>query len=172
MKSVRLQQIGGDVRDITVESNNGTYTVHIGDDTHGLAITMAGHGHGVLRIGHRIIPFAAAAVDKMIHIWINGRVFQFEQVDARNRASSGGTTAATVGDVTAPMPGTVLKVSVAVGAIVKPQQQVVLLESMKMEMTLSAPAAARVTAIHCKEGELVQMGAVLVSLEAVDDESA
>jgi biotin carboxyl carrier protein len=70
------------------------------------------------------------------------------------------------------MPGTVLKVSVAVGDVVQPQQQVVLLESMKMEMTLSAPAEARVTAVNCKEGELVQMGAVLVSLEAVEHESA
>lgn len=172
MKTVYLQQAGREAQELTVESNDGSCKVLVAGDSHDLAITMAGHGHGILRIGNRVVPFAAAAVDNKIHIWMDGRVHQFKQIDPRKRTGMSGGTVMTVGDVTAPMPGTVLKVSVAVGDVVQPQQQVVLLESMKMEMTLSAPAEARVTAVNCKEGELVQMGAVLVSLEAVEHESA
>ena len=36
---------------------------------------------------------------------------------------------------------------------------------MKMEMTLSAPEAATVQEIRCHEGQLVEMGAILIKLE-------
>ena len=41
------------------------------------------------------------------------------------------------------------------------------MESMKMEMTLSAPFAGTVKAIHCTPGELVETGRLLAELEPV-----
>ena len=42
---------------------------------------------------------------------------------------------------------------------------VVLLEAMKMELPLRAPADGTVAAVHCREGELVQAESVLVELQ-------
>ena len=42
---------------------------------------------------------------------------------------------------------------------------VVLLEAMKMELPLRAPADATVAAVHTRDGELVQADAVLVELQ-------
>jgi acetyl/propionyl-CoA carboxylase alpha subunit len=67
--------------------------------------------------------------------------------------------------VTAPMPGTVIKVLVAEGDQVRAREPLVILEAMKMETPLTAPYDAKVLKVHVAEGDSVQGGAVLVELE-------
>jgi acetyl/propionyl-CoA carboxylase alpha subunit len=67
--------------------------------------------------------------------------------------------------VTAPMPGTVLKVLVEPGAHVKAREPLVVLEAMKMETPLVSPYDATVRAVHVAEGDRVAAGAVLVELD-------
>jgi acetyl-CoA/propionyl-CoA carboxylase biotin carboxyl carrier protein len=67
--------------------------------------------------------------------------------------------------VTAPMPGTVIKVNVAPGDDVAARQPLVVLEAMKMETPLVSPYEARVRAVHVAEGDRVVGGAPLVELE-------
>jgi acetyl/propionyl-CoA carboxylase alpha subunit len=67
--------------------------------------------------------------------------------------------------VTAPMPGTVLKVHVRAGSSVKARQPLVVLEAMKMETPLTSPYDATVRAVHVQEGDRVAGGAVLVELD-------
>ena len=68
-------------------------------------------------------------------------------------------------ELTAPMPGTVIKVLVAPGDQVHARQPLVLLEAMKMETPLTAPYDAVVRSVHVAEGDRVAGGAVLVELE-------
>jgi acetyl/propionyl-CoA carboxylase alpha subunit len=67
--------------------------------------------------------------------------------------------------VTAPMPGTVLRVFVAEGDNVEPRQPLLVLEAMKMETPLTSPYDAVVRAVHVAEGDRVEGGALLVELE-------
>jgi acetyl-CoA carboxylase biotin carboxyl carrier protein len=67
-------------------------------------------------------------------------------------------------NVNAHITGTVWKIEVAVGDAVGEGQTCVILESMKMEMPVEAPAAGRVEAILVKEGQAVNEGDVLVTL--------
>ena len=66
--------------------------------------------------------------------------------------------------ITAPMPGTVIRVLVAAGDTVVPRQPLVVLEAMMMETPLVSPYDATVKAVHVSEGDRVAAGAVLVDL--------
>jgi acetyl/propionyl-CoA carboxylase alpha subunit len=67
--------------------------------------------------------------------------------------------------VTAPMPGTVIRLLVTAGDSVRARQPLVVLEAMKMETPLTSPYDAIVRAVHVAEGDRVAGGAVLVELE-------
>jgi acetyl/propionyl-CoA carboxylase alpha subunit len=67
--------------------------------------------------------------------------------------------------LTAPMPGTVIKVLAAPGDQVEHRQTLLVLEAMKMETPVVSPYAAVVRAVHVVEGDQVAGGAVLVELE-------
>jgi acetyl-CoA carboxylase biotin carboxylase subunit len=66
------------------------------------------------------------------------------------------------GVLTAPMPATVIKVHVKPGDTVKKGDVVVVLEAMKMELPLRALGSGVVSAVRCREGELVQADATLI----------
>jgi biotin carboxyl carrier protein len=67
--------------------------------------------------------------------------------------------------VTAPMPGKVVRVLVAPGDEVKARQGLVVVEAMKMENELRAARDGRVRDVAVKEGQSVDAGAVLLTLE-------
>ncbi|HYZ20473.1 MAG TPA: biotin carboxylase N-terminal domain-containing protein [Gaiellaceae bacterium] len=83
-----------------------------------------------------------------------------EAAHAGTAAASGEQSA-----LTAPMPGTVIKVLAAPGDRVGPRQTLLVLEAMKMETPLVSPYEAVVRAVHVAEGDQVTGGAVLVELE-------
>ena len=68
--------------------------------------------------------------------------------------------------VTAPMPGTVLRILAREGDRVESRQPLLLLEAMKMETPLVSPYDAVVRRVLVTEGERVAGGTVLVELEA------
>lgn len=67
-------------------------------------------------------------------------------------------------NLTAPMPGIVTEVLVAVGDRVVRGQEVVILESMKMETPVMSASDGVVTGIKVKVGDSVGVGAVLVEI--------
>jgi acetyl/propionyl-CoA carboxylase alpha subunit len=67
--------------------------------------------------------------------------------------------------LTAPMPGTVIRVSVARGDRVAARQTLLVLEAMKMETPIVSPYEAVVRDVHVQEGDRVAGGALLVELE-------
>jgi acetyl-CoA/propionyl-CoA carboxylase biotin carboxyl carrier protein len=85
--------------------------------------------------------------------------------DVDATAHEHGAGAAEQSAVTAPMPGTVIKVLVEPGASVAARAPLVVLEAMKMETPLVSPYAATVRAVHVAEGDRVAGGAVLVELD-------
>ncbi|KAK5881908.1 hypothetical protein CesoFtcFv8_020546 [Champsocephalus esox] len=64
-----------------------------------------------------------------------------------------------------PMPGTVVAVSVKPGDTVAEGQEICVIEAMKMQNSLTAARDAKVKSVHCKAGETVGEGDLLVELE-------
>jgi 3-methylcrotonyl-CoA carboxylase alpha subunit len=76
--------------------------------------------------------------------------------------SEGQTTDRTV----APMPGRIVLVKINEGDSVAEGQELIVMEAMKMEITLKAPRAAKIAAVSAKAGEFVEADAVLARFEA------
>jgi len=81
-----------------------------------------------------------------------------QSTDAPAPAPSGST------QITAPMPGTIVKVNVNAGDIVKRAQPVLVLEAMKMENDIVSPVDGKVLAIYTKQGASVNTGDLLISI--------
>ena len=125
-------------------------------------------GEGVCRTGTgRAFPFAWAWVGPSansgeLHLWLDGDLHIFRPAEGRRR---GGATGADVsGDILAPMPGAVLNVLVAEGAQVEQKQTVVVMESMKMELLITAPRDGVVRRVSVQPGQQVERGMRLMEL--------
>jgi acetyl-CoA carboxylase biotin carboxyl carrier protein len=68
-------------------------------------------------------------------------------------------------DLIANMAGTIFKVLVAPGDEVEAGQDVIVLESMKMEIPLQAEAGGKVATVNVEEGQFVNEGEVLLVME-------
>jgi biotin carboxyl carrier protein len=68
--------------------------------------------------------------------------------------------------LTSPMPATIVKVLATPGQTVKAGDALVIVEAMKMELSVRAPFDGVVKAVHCKEKEIVQPEQTLVELES------
>ena len=70
------------------------------------------------------------------------------------------------GDVCAPMPGRIVRVTVSVGDSVDLGTPLLAMEAMKMENELFAPVAGTVTAVEVTTGDAVEPGQALIKIEA------
>ena len=102
-------------------------------------------------------------------LWIDGWRFGIEALDERSRAirelSAAAAGPAGPAPVVAPMPGLIVRVQVAIGDQVRAGQGIVVMEAMKMENELRAPADGIVRAIAATPGQAVEKGAKLVEFE-------
>jgi pyruvate carboxylase subunit B len=97
---------------------------------------------------------------------VAGENWPVEVIDERTRhirsLTGGGARPAGPAVLRAPMPGMVVRVLVEEGAVVAAAAGVVVLEAMKMENELRAPAAATVRKVHIRPGQAVEKGQPLV----------
>jgi len=68
-------------------------------------------------------------------------------------------------NVSAPMPGRVVRVLVSEGAEVQVGAGLVVVEAMKMQNEMKAPKSGRVLSVKASEGDTVAAGEVLVTIE-------
>ena len=112
--------------------------------------------------GHRFRGSFAREDGEFTVFWDDG-AFRFSEKQLLVADSS--VAAAGDSEFGAPMHGTVVALLVEPGTIVAAGDPVVVIEAMKMEQTLRAPAAGRVKEFRCKPGDLVDRGASLVDFE-------
>jgi acetyl-CoA/propionyl-CoA carboxylase biotin carboxyl carrier protein len=98
----------------------------------------------------------------VVWVTIDGEVFSFTVTHGAARARAG---ASDQDAFTPPMSATVVRIAVKVGDSIMDGDVLIALEAMKMELPIRAPRDGVVQAIHCKEGELVQPGHVLLELK-------
>ena len=103
----------------------------------------------------RIVPDGTG-----LHLIHEGRAYSVAMPD---RTVEDGETASALSDVTAPLPGKVVKTLVRSGDAVERGATLVVLEAMKMELGVEAPRRGIVDEVPVSEGDQVVEGAVLVT---------
>lgn len=94
-----------------------------------------------------------------IHLHLNGRSCLVHRVDPTTAGAAAASEAG--GGAIAPMPGVVISWLVQPGAQVQAGDALLVIESMKLQMTISAPHAGLLEEMPVKEGQTFQRGAVL-----------
>lgn len=107
--------------------------------------------------------------DRSYTIVVNGNTYQVQiqnELDQRiNQMGFSLGNTKQVNAVKAPMPGLILDISVSVGQEVAENDNLLILEAMKMENNLSAPRAGIIKAIHVEKGATVDKGQLLIEFE-------
>lgn len=120
-------------------------------------------GEFVVRDGDCVTRLWAVAAGGITWVFHNG--ISYEVVEERTARARGGAAA---GSLTSPMPATVVQVKVTAGDTVKRGDILIVLEAMKMELPVRAPADGRVTAVNCEAGQLVQPDTSLIEIAPLE----
>ena len=121
--------------------------------------TTAAPGEMLVSTGTAIERVFLVSTPDAIWVFQDGETFEvtIEAEGAAPRKSQQGSLAA-------PMPATTVSVNVHPGDRVTKGMILIVLEAMKMELPIRAPADGVVAAVHCKSGELVQPGLPLIEI--------
>ncbi len=114
-------------------------------------------------LGGRRINATVVVAGERRHVFLDGRAFILSAVDPLFHAGEGGGAE---GGLTAPMPGKVIALIARPGDKVEKGAPLLILEAMKMEHTIAAPAAGTVKEFRYGVGDQVGDGAELVDFEA------
>lgn len=140
------------------------YTFRRGDHACEIEIEEERSDRGWLRLHGRAVRYHVLRKDRTLHVWINGKVYPIESADSAAPRATATHAGPAMDSLTAPMPGTILKIKVAPDDRFDAHQPLVIMESMKMEMTLSVPHPGTIRAVLCEPGKMVDMGTVLLTI--------
>ena len=120
-------------------------------------------GGYTLRVRGRTYDMRVAVGPDATFVHLNGRTFAIGRVDPAERLA--GNDGGAVDDrIVAPMPGVVVSVNAKAGDQVKEGQPLLVIESMKLETSLTAPRDGVIAEIPFAAGDSFGLKATLVQL--------
>jgi 3-methylcrotonyl-CoA carboxylase alpha subunit len=157
--------------DFVFLDGDAPHTVRLSFLESGLRVSVDGKAHALsgerlpdgrllVRLDARAFKARAVREGEAWHIFCDG---EHRRLALRQELAGAGEDARS-GSLAAPMPGKVIKVLTEAGAKVTKGQALLILEAMKMEHTITAPADGVVKEIHYNAGEQVLEGVELISL--------
>jgi 3-methylcrotonyl-CoA carboxylase alpha subunit len=147
---------------VLTRSSHGPTQLQIGDQAHALAWQVQGEAVQ-LQWGEQRLRAQVYAVKDQLHVFADVGSASVHFVNPLAHAAQG---SAVSGNLSAPMPGKLLSFAVKVGDTVKAGQALAVMEAMKMEHTVAAPADGTVAELLYAPGDQVNEGAPLLRLES------
>ena len=155
-------RLGDEVQPVGVAYVSGGHELTIG----GQSLTVRGQfgpsGTVHAQIGERRVSAAVVTSGEKRQVFFEGRSWPVTVVGALSAGGGGDDHA---GGLKAPMPGKVIALIATAGSVVEKGTPLLVLEAMKMEHTISAPAKGLVKAFHFAAGDQVTDGVDLVDFE-------
>jgi len=124
--------------------------------------TLAQDGQLHAQLGGRRVHATVVEAAERRHVFFEGRAWPLVRVDTLHRGGGGDDVE---GGLRAPMPGKVIALLAEAGAVVEKGAPLLVLEAMKMEHTISAPARGTVKGFRYAPGDQVVDGVELLDFE-------
>ena len=167
---VQLRNQQGTETEVMIIKENNSFRIL--NETEGILVTVSRHGDlldlswnssGLEEYGHHLLVLSHES--QLLAVHEDGRTL-FTRLDPLTYEQS-----EDVSDfrLSAPMPGNVIRVLVKAGDEVSSGQPLLVLEAMKMEHTIVAPANGIVEEVLFQPGDLVQNDAKLVEFSLLDE---
>jgi 3-methylcrotonyl-CoA carboxylase alpha subunit len=156
---------GGRDRSVAVRYRRGGYIFDLPEGSVPVAGAADGGGAIVADIAGRVFKAAVVRQGGDLVVFDGGRTWRLAIVDPMTAAAD---TEEATASLTAPMPGRIIAVKVEPGAKVERGQALLVMEAMKMEHTIRAPADGTVETVHFAVGDQVEEGAELIHFEPAD----
>lgn len=165
-------ELGKDVRTVTVDRSGTTYTVEV--DGEKMEVS------GEWNLASPLLPVSINGVTRILQclsrdpsgnitLQYLGTSFKVRVLTQRASELSSIMPEKVPEDTSSilrsPMPGSVVAVSVQPGDTVAEGQEICVIEAMKMQNSMAAARTAKVKSVHCKAGDTVGEGDLLVELE-------
>lgn len=157
--------LDGEGHTVGVSRRQQGFALHLDERTLAADIEPLGNGRFRLVLEGHTAELTLVTAGDLTFVHLEGQNWEVERRDPAQATAAGEGGAA--GAVIAPMPGTVISVAVEPGQAVARGQALMVIESMKLETTMSADADAVVGEIHYQAGDTFPLKAALLSLEPV-----
>lgn len=160
-------KLGESEYDVALSRARNGYVLHRGPDRYPFNLVQSEAGDWVLRAGGEYHHVTVAVDGDDVFVHLDGSTYQLTYEHPLQRLaelSEGGAE----DSVRATMPGSLVSLSVKAGQSVSKGDALLVMESMKMETSISATRDATVAEIHVAVGETFDKDAVLISFTPED----
>lgn len=140
--------------------------VQLGDELIEMRLMEQSDGWGWCVWKEQVLPFHVVRAGQETHVWLAGCAFTF--VAHEGRAPPADAAADPTGPLAARVPGKIAQVLVAEGDRVSSGQKLLVIESMKVEFAVRAPAQGVVARLLVALGQQVESGTPLLELASSD----
>ena len=159
--------IEGREQELTVEIDGGRVKAAIGDRVYDVELREPEPDCYLFVRNAEVHECRVSKAHEGFGVSLHGRNYSVTIVDPKRLRSGQDSDRHHHGlaEITAPMPGKVVKVQIETGAAVEKGSGIVVVEAMKMQNEMKSPRAGVVIAINVKPGDTVNAGDVLAVVE-------
>ncbi len=157
-------KIDESVHNVELSRSSSAYRLHHGETVIDIDLRTGADGRAWLTIGERHVEVVIATRGDDVFVHLDGEAYRLRYQHPLDRLAA--AAAGNAEDrILAPMPGSVVSVAVKAGDSVTRGQTLLVMESMKMETTITAPRDGVVAEISYDKGQTFDRDALLLSLE-------
>jgi len=163
-------KLGDAEHNLELSRSASAYRLHLGEQVVDVDLKTGADGRAWLTLGERHIEVVIATRGDDVFVHLDGEAYQLRYQHPLDRlaAQAGGSAE---DHIRAPMPGSIVSVTVKAGDAVAKGQTLLVMESMKMETTIAAPRDGTVAAVTYEKGQTFDRDALLLSLEPMEKKS-
>lgn len=160
--------IGSEQQEITLTRDGTRVSADIAGRRYDLEIRPPANGSYLLLHEGRVyncLVQGAATNGATVTVGVGGRDYAITLTDPKRRHAGGDKGLEVSGQLTAHMPGKVVRVLLTAGTEVEEGTAILVVEAMKMQNEMKAPRAGVIKSVNVAEGDTVNAGDVMVVIE-------